>query len=886
MNKDELTLLSKKEIFGENDVGQLDVLKKYGTKCAITDLGILTGNRYSYICLNDDKSLKGRTGFYWTQSSYGTDVVICVKYSGLASYNGLYNRTVAIRPVLLYLANFNSITKNRIKGYNGTEEVEYGEYPQYAPSGDVQELLEQELQKGNLSKTGKTYTFDSTKYDEYNKGFQPVTYDEYEYRDKKYIRIKVNSCYDSDTFQLSNGEFYKDGDNVWIEVSPIRWLIDDKTKTLISKRGLVSGIRLQEKDKPYNGDFKTTEMYMFLNTYLKKDMFLNETKQISLENPKEISNPYELKFDKVSEEDIIKGAIDSDVAVFLHGPSSEGKSARVKQIDPDCVIIYLRNATPESLNGKSVYNQKQGKMIDIKPTWLKKLETICEKEPDKLHILFFDELTNALPSIQGIAFNIILDKEVNGIWKLPANARIVAAGNEMEESLSANELAEPLFNRFAHVYIKTSTESWLKWASANKIHPTIYSFIAYKNGEVLRSQYDGEKPNADPRKWEMASKMLYATGNPEMLRALVGEEITKEFVAYCQTKVITLEDVLTGNYNDVEIKNSNTAQKYATVASLTQVDEDNYEKVKDFIFDNIGKEYIAAFDSMWSKGKEKNLKNEVILLTKEQILANDIIKKIGSKCVITDFAIVLGSYGHKSKFHGDNIDNSLIPLIGNYYLSSSAENQKICIINEDGDIKHSPYNGCRSYGIRPVISAFTIPDADKNKMINENGIIEVEYGWYPQYAVSNDMAKELEQAYNSGILKKTGKTYTTDSRKRSEDDIPFDPMQHEEYEYMGKKYIRFFYRNQNVCQLSNGNNTHKGENIWLEVAPIKWYVDYTNKLMISKNIIVAGVRFDANKYAGNFKTSEMYMFLNRYFAKDVILDMTEEQKISLQESKY
>ena len=97
-------------------------------------------------------------------------------------------------------------------------------------------------------------------------------------------------------------------------------------------------------------------------------------------------------------------------------------------------------------------------------------------------------------------------------------------------------------------YIKTTTEKWLKWASENNIHPAIYSYMAYKNGEVLRSEYNGEKPNADPRKWEMASKMLYKTNKPEMLRALIGEEITKEFVAFCNQKVITLEDVIKGNY--------------------------------------------------------------------------------------------------------------------------------------------------------------------------------------------------------------------------------------------------------------------------------------------------------------------------------------------------
>ena len=112
-------------------------------------------------------------------------------------------------------------------------------------------------------------------------------------------------------------------------------------------------------------------------------------------------------------------------------------------------------------------------MIDIKPTWLIKLEEKCKNEPDKKHVLFFDELTNALPNVQGIAFNIILEHEVNGLWKLPENTRIVAAGNEKKDSLAANEMAKPMFSRFAHVYIKTTTQEWLKWASQNNIHPAI-----------------------------------------------------------------------------------------------------------------------------------------------------------------------------------------------------------------------------------------------------------------------------------------------------------------------------------------------------------------------------------------------------------------------------
>ena len=624
MNFDkELTLLSEQEVWGVNGGRQLDVLEKYGTRSAITDLVILTGGYCEDSCsymAPDDNSLKGRTGWVYTRSSDGDGDVRGVHRDG-SRFNGYrYERYGAVRPALLSSFIFSQISPNRVRGYNGTEEVEYGEYPQYAPDSDVQRRLENEYQRGNLRQTGRDYTFDKTEYDDYSQYFQPVTYEEYDYNGKKYIRIRANSDYGSNSFKLSNGESYRNGDYVWVEVSPVKWLVDDKTQTLVSKRGLLAGIRFHTDDKSYNGDFSTTDMKEYLDKHMLRDLTQTATftrvEDMTPEEKKEYEeeqkraekrrNPYGLNFGQVSEEEIIKGAIESGVAVFLHGQSSEGKSARVKQIDPTCEIIYLRNATPESLNGKSVYNQATGEMMDVPPTWLKKLQEKCEKEPDRYHIVFLDEITNALPSIQGIAFNIVLDREVNGIWKLPDNARIVAAGNDMKDSLAANQLAEPLFNRFAHVYIKTTTESWLKWASENNIHPAIYSYIAYKKGETLRSKYDGEKPNADPRKWEMASKMLYATGSPEMLRALVGEDITREFVQFCNQQVITLDDVINGTYTDKDIQALNTAERYATTMGLSQVDEDNLEKVRGFVTD-LGAEFGAIFDALWTHGDEERL---------------------------------------------------------------------------------------------------------------------------------------------------------------------------------------------------------------------------------------------------------------------------------------
>lgn len=594
----------------EEQCKKLEILEKRGTIAPITDFSILLGgyDRSDYY-YNNSNSLEDRSGYYWTSSDDKDNDVRVVYCAGGIFRNKVSRRDGGARPVLSY-SSIRNISSNGVRGRDGILEVEYGEYPQKVASRRLQYELERayNCNQSSIRKTGKTYTTDSRKYDEYDKKFSAQIIEEYSFDDgKKYVRVKVNSQYDGSGFKLSNGEIYKDGDYVWVEVQPIKWLIDEKGDIALSERLLFAGVQFKHESN-YKGDFRTTDIKKFMDRYFSKDIIPSISKEIILSKKAELEkqkNPYGFNFGQVSEEDIIRGAIESGVAVFLHGQSSEGKSARVKQIDPDCVIIYLRNATPESLNGKSVYNSETGEMIDVKPSWLKKIEEKCEKEPDRMHIVFLDEITNALPSIQGIAFNIVLDREVNGIWQLPKNARIVAAGNDMKDSLAANKLAEPLFNRFAHVYIQTTVESWLQWASEHNIHPAIYAYIAYKKGESLRSKYDGEKPNADPRKWEMASKMLYATGQPEMLRALVGEDITREFVRFCNQRVITLDDVLKGNYTERDLQ-MNTSEIYATAMGLSQVDEANFEKVREFVL-KLGGEPCAIFDSLWTHGDESRM---------------------------------------------------------------------------------------------------------------------------------------------------------------------------------------------------------------------------------------------------------------------------------------
>ena len=96
MNSQNLTLLSEGQIWGNSSEPQLEVIRKYGIKAAITDLCVLTG---SYLCedtdynIDEDKSLTGRTGWCWTRSDNGNNDVCAVHWSGGRNF---YTRSFAI----------------------------------------------------------------------------------------------------------------------------------------------------------------------------------------------------------------------------------------------------------------------------------------------------------------------------------------------------------------------------------------------------------------------------------------------------------------------------------------------------------------------------------------------------------------------------------------------------------------------------------------------------------------------------------------------------------------------------------------------------------------------------------------------------------------------
>lgn len=469
---------------------------------------------------------------------------------------------------------------------DGIIEFEYGEYPQRVAPKNLQMVLEQAYQNSfsTLKLTGKKYTTDSRKYDEYDDKFQAQQFQEYSYTDlKKYVRVKANSYYDGNKFTLSNGEEYKDGDYVWVEVQPIKWLVVDENKKIaLSERLLFAGVQFKQK-RDYKGDFSKTDIKKFMDDCFSKDIELINVNVKTTESNVQMRKSRIQKLNpdttdltlrrKMTDTEIIQSWIESGQSVLLRGPSGIGKTERIKTLYPDLIYIKLtNNMFPEKVVGSM--NLQTGQSIP--PNFAKQALMACatdeerklikeniqnlydladtiyerSKNSSEKVVIMLDELLNVKQTVQSLVYTLVLNKlvETGKGLKLPANTVIVATGNQKKYSSVAEDLAEPLEKRFDHILdMEPKVGEWInEYAIPNKIHPSVIGYILSKYISKGRSEaisdinYFYEEPEVgekhidkngcngrtnDPRGWVSISNTLYSFEDDLTAGKFVGKDV-------------------------------------------------------------------------------------------------------------------------------------------------------------------------------------------------------------------------------------------------------------------------------------------------------------------------------------------------------------------------
>ena len=587
-----LGILKEKHI---KDNTMIETLKQMGLQCYCSDLARVMGIEYDQT---------NGFGSYWYDGMPLIDkkkkAMKYVNKKGDLSNSFAGKNSVGVRLAI----PFNDIEDFKLNEVDNL----VCEYPLYAISGMVGKTIDNLFDKKSklIFKTGRVHDINNT------------LYEEYEIFGIKFIKMmnKTSRCL------LTDGTFAERDQVVYIKVDKIPFLVDEKSQLIYSS------IVLLVSDFDSKGrEFKDSDLSEYLNgNFIKSINDELEHRTPSIEFKEEVisNNRYNFDFSTLTEEEIIEICINSNIAVFLHGKTGTGKTERMLTLDKNLELIDFGCTSSDGFTGIVAKDFNSKELFLYEPYWYKNLCKKCEEQPELLHILFLEELTNAKNDIQKVAFEVTLNKTLTNSGfrlKLPENAVVCAAGNEANESRSANAMSEPLFGRFAHVYIDTDSDEWLKWALRRKkdgkilkykkieerdtIHPAIIDYVRANGDKVLRTPYNGVTPNADPRKWALASKALYQCNNPNVLRAFVGDEITKDFIKFSQLNLITVDDILNDRYTSDKVPADPSIRWYTTL-TLSTVDDENVEKVRQFV-GGLGKEFLAMFDYEWSKDNEERI---------------------------------------------------------------------------------------------------------------------------------------------------------------------------------------------------------------------------------------------------------------------------------------
>lgn len=259
-------ILNLSEIKGPN---KLKVFDKYGLEAPLTDYALHT-----------DEVLESIPSYYTVKNDEDQFQTIKDNIIGDAG-----RFSTGIRPVIRDKDLYDKAALNREINDDGQEVYKFGEYPQKRVSEDlaaeldhlyfelnekkekrmynlqskVQDfMIENRLSKTQVMRyTGKSYAcpriyqvWDDDRYYVDRRHF-----DEVEYKGKKYVRY-----HESDRYYSFAG---------WYEVSPVEWLIDDNSKTLVSKNTIIKNIDNQNYYK-----YSVTKKFI---ENLSKDLYPSKT---------------------------------------------------------------------------------------------------------------------------------------------------------------------------------------------------------------------------------------------------------------------------------------------------------------------------------------------------------------------------------------------------------------------------------------------------------------------------------------------------------------------------------------------------------------------------------------------------------------------------------
>lgn len=279
------------------------------------------------------------------------------------------------------------------------------------------------------------------------------------------------------------------------------------------------------------------------------------------------------------------------------------------------------------------------------PDWYKQA---CNKPC----VLFLDELNRATPEVMQAAFQIVLDRELNG-WKLHPETRVFSAINA-GSAYTVNEMDPALLDRFFCIDLSPDAREFITWARSDdkeqggNLHSLIPDFIE-SNEKWLYPPKNVEPGSVygSPRSWEFVNNALIHAGVIDTPDNELFYHITMGFVGV--EGAIAFRDYaksIDNRINGEEVINSYHLPKVHTKVQRLHQGRQNdvVEKVSEYVTKNLDK--LTDKQGANVKALMKDLPDELKIslwskLTSQGIDKLELAKSIHKHCA----EVVLGVFG-------------------------------------------------------------------------------------------------------------------------------------------------------------------------------------------------------------------------------------------------
>ena len=567
----EFTFLTIEQFYSlEND----GIFDDYGEKARITDFASLLG------CYRH----KDGIGEWWTKTPYHdievyygddeydddfNDELLCViNEDGKENFKFQWERFAGGRPAFSISSVFSKESKKKLED-SGVKEFGYGEYPQTIVDEEYSKELERLYSSNSLIITGRNYTTDSAEAMDDVSKFKAKMHIEYEYNGRQYIRFVYDDS-SVDGFNLSDGRKLERGKIYWVAVEPIVWLLDLKADIALSKKLIFSGVQFESSSNNEKIDFERSTIKKFMDKCLSKEIVADRTyPKVTFESQTQEN----IESKKLAEKQI------SDAINFVGNSEEDTESRELVENQTSNEFNFVDNLEESTENKELVEEQvsNTSNFDDVSREDVDSEESVANKISDDFDFVNVPEenIENKEPDETQIfgAINFDNNSEKNTeIKEKVENQTSDDFNSDLEENTKIKELVKEQVSdtvNFADDLEEVET----------KIHPYVYAYIMYKS----YSGYDVLSNRLNY--WKMVSELLYKTKKleilPDTLKKLIGDELSKDFIAFISQQVISKEDVLSYNYSSEDLKMS-ASQFFATLAELLFVDVKYIETVRCF----------------------------------------------------------------------------------------------------------------------------------------------------------------------------------------------------------------------------------------------------------------------------------------------------------------